>query len=138
MAKRKEPYITIPISFFSNLKIKMMIAKLGKTAVMDYLLILTKHIEFEEYDFMIPDEMIPFIAQESGTEEIELRRTIAYCLREGFFTGITKTDGTEFFFNEDQRLNLLNWKEIRKMRSEIGKKGNEIRWNKGEQNNNGE
>ena len=136
MAKRKEPYITIPISFFSNLKIKMMIAKLGKTAVMDYLLILTKHIEFEEFDFMIPDEMIPFIAQESGTEETELRRTIAYCLKEGFFTGITKEDGTEYFFNEDQRLNLLNWREARTKMSEAGRKGNEIRWNKGEQNTN--
>lgn len=136
MAKRKEPYITIPISFFSNLKIKMMIAKLGKTAVMDYLLILTKHIEFEEYDFMIPDEMIPFIAQESGTKETELRRTIAYCLREGFFTGTTKADGTEFFYNEDQRLNLLNWEEIRAKMSEAGKRGMKNRWNKEGENTN--
>ncbi len=132
MAKRKEPYITIPCTFIENLKIKKMIAKIGKAATFDYLMILAKHREFEESDFMIPDEMIPYLAQSLGTEEKELRKTICYCLGEGFLTGIQKEDGTEYFFSEDQRLDLLNWKVARERMSEAGKKGNEKRWNKGE------
>ena len=132
MAKKKSYYMPLDEDFLSDPEVQIFLEEKGKEAVFDYLMILLKMRNFEDYDFMIPFSYIPLLRREINTTTESINKTINYCIGNGFFKVYKDVLGDEFFYSERRQNDLRNWKLSTEKMSEAGKRGNAKRWNKGE------
>ncbi len=135
MAKKHSYYLPLDEDFLQDPEVQMFLEEKGKAAVFDYLMLLTRMRDYRDYDYMIPFSLIPIIARKDlGTTKEELEDTISYCIKIGFFKVYeNEIDKVKFFYSERRQCDLRTWQVTSSRRSEAGKKGNEKRWNKEEE-----
>lgn len=131
MARKHGYYLPLDENFWHDPEVKMFKREKGKAAVLDYLLILTFMRDYKKTDYMIPFDYIPMLADELDEEPDELKETISYCIKIGFFEVYTdEVEKTKFFYSDRRRTDLHNWQVYKEKCSEAGIRGNQKRWNK--------
>lgn len=112
--------------------IQLMLTEIGEGALAEYLILCAQMYNYDKYDFAIPKKCLKSIAGLLQTTEADLRKTVSYCIGNGFFKTEEK-DGEVYIYSERRRCELHKMQVERNAKSEAGKRGNAIRWSKKEQ-----
>lgn len=136
MARKHTYYLPLDEDFWHDPEVQMFRREKGKSAVLDYLMILTFMRDYQRTDYMIPFAYLPMLAYELDEEQEELRGTINYCIKIGFFEVFTdEIEKTKFFFSRRRQNDLRAWQLYTEKCSQAGKKGNDMRWNNRDKEN---
>lgn len=123
MANKSTFYIQLDEDFLQDPEVQLFLVEKGEAAVFRYLMLLTRMRAYEDFDFMIPFSYIPVIARKDlMISSDELKDTIEYCIKIGFFK--VEDDGIEkFFYSERLQRSLRTWKVNKQVWKDAGSRG---------------
>lgn len=121
------PYMRLDINCILDPDIQLMIMDVGEAALAEYFILCAQMYNYDKYDFAIPEKCIKSIAGLLQTTELELRKTISYCIGNGFFKTEEK-DGETYIYSERRRCELHKMQAEKNAKSEAGKRGMANRW----------
>ena len=123
-------YLPLDEDFLQDPDIQLFIEVKGKEAVFDYLMLLMRIRDYKCYHYMIPRFLLPIIAKRDlGVSTEKLQDTIDYCTKIGLLKEFESDEAT-YIYSARRKRDLEDWDIKSARRSEAGKKGNDKRWNK--------
>lgn len=130
MAKTVAPFMRLDVDFIHDPDIQLMLMEKGESAVLEYMVMCTQMYYYERFDFAIPYKCLKTIAGLLQTTEEHIKSTVAYCIGNGFFVQEEDELGEKRIYSERRRTELHNMLIAKRTMSEAGKRGNQKRWNK--------
>lgn len=129
-------YLPLDEDIFEDPEVQLFIEEMGKAAFLDYIHLLLIMRDYRSTDFMIPMDFLSVIAKRTlMTTEEELRKLVNYCIRLGWFKVYEDdVDKIKYIYSERRQCDLRTWQVKSERRSEVGRKGNEVRWGKRDTN----
>lgn len=134
MAKMTTTFWKFPTDLITYPEVQILLAEKGEGALLQYIIMKSQMLEYERYDFAIPEKCLKLMAALLQTTEDKIRDTVVYCVGQGFFQVEEDENGEKRIYADDIRTAGREIALSRKAMSEAGIRGNKKRWNKKENN----